>query len=330
MKGHDELKAMLAPLAGGDLSPADRVRIEQHLNNCPSCRHELAQLQAVVQAVRSMPEVEPPPWLAFRIMAQIRDKAPPQRSWFERLVVPFRSRLPFGACALLVVCIMAWYVMQEVDRSQQVRTGMQPATLSPAEGTKDAAVQALRPPSATVPAPAVEPETARRQTAVPPVIQKTLETSAVTPVPVIAPPPQTSFNQEEPAEQTRERAEATSADSAVGRERTAGNSAPLAERKAAAKAKAVDTVNRLDTAMKRPLQLRLVVTDRTIATDSLRSIVQRLGGVVLEQSPGSLTVRMQGAFLPELQEQVAKLGRITERNFEQRGNEEWVELKISW
>ena len=81
MKSHDDIRGMLPALAGDDLSETDRARVERHVADCAACRSELAALRAVVQAVRTTPEVDSPPWLAARIMARVREEGAPRRRW---------------------------------------------------------------------------------------------------------------------------------------------------------------------------------------------------------------------------------------------------------
>ncbi len=73
----------------------------------------------MVKAVRSTPELDPPPWLTTRIMAQIREEAASRNSWFARMFLPLQVKLPLEALALLLICATAWYVMRDVERSQQ-------------------------------------------------------------------------------------------------------------------------------------------------------------------------------------------------------------------
>ena len=73
MSNHTDIQKQLSAYCGGDLDPAERLRVEEHLAGCDSCRAELADLQTALRLIRTTHEVEPPVWLATRVMARVRD-----------------------------------------------------------------------------------------------------------------------------------------------------------------------------------------------------------------------------------------------------------------
>lgn len=50
MSGHDEIRSLLASFALDAVEADDRVVVEEHLEVCPSCRVELADLREDVAA----------------------------------------------------------------------------------------------------------------------------------------------------------------------------------------------------------------------------------------------------------------------------------------
>ena len=83
----DELGAYVE----GDLPLPERSRVDEHLSQCASCREELHELRVTVALLRGMPDPEPPPYLATRVMARIeagegRREGLPR--WLERLLRP--------------------------------------------------------------------------------------------------------------------------------------------------------------------------------------------------------------------------------------------------
>lgn len=328
MKNHQEIRGLLSALAGGDLPPAEEATVRRHLEACPACRAELAQLEAVVQALRTTPELEPPPWLASRIMARVRETAAPRRSWYARLFQPLAVKLPLEALALVVVCVTAWYVVQDLERSRQL-----PSTPAPAG----------QPPSGAMPkevfVPPV-PESATRPSTTPPPARS----GAVQPdgVSLSAPLPKTQPHQinEPPSSVTAERSERlerakTASEmapaAAPGREQGGALPAPFAERRPAAK-RAADQAERPAPAVSSgaPLQLRLSVDDRDATPGRLHKLVLQAGGVVRDSRPGVVLVRIEASRLTELLRQVAQLGRIVERPPLPAAGAAWVEVQISW
>ena len=332
MKSHEELRSMLPAMAGGDLSKTELALLEQHLAGCRDCRTELAQLQLVVQTVRETPDLEPPPWLATRIMARVQEETDAVRkSWFARLFLPLQIKLPLEALALVMICATTWYVMQDVERSQQ-RPQVPPAAEAPAaaparESDRGPEAEAPRatvpviPPSLAVAPKAESPASAA------PVRPEAQRTQAA---PAFAPPPQKVPEPVEQMERSKSASESVAAPSAASREQRAGSPSPMSDRAMAAKRKAESSGSGLNVTGMQIQRLRLVVEDRTTVSDSLGIIVQRLGGTVLESRTGSAKVRIQEDRLPELVEQLARLGRITERPVVDQTGDKMLELLIIW
>jgi len=333
MKSHEELRSMLPAMAGGDLSKTELALLEQHLAGCRDCRTELAQLKLVVQTVRETPDLEPPPWLATRIMARVQEETDAVRkSWFARLFLPLQIKLPLEALALVMICATAWYVMQDVNRSQQALHQASPAAEAPAaapvrEADSGSEAQA---PRATVPvAPPFVPVVPKAESPLSAVPVRP-EPQRPQAAPAFVPPPQQMPEPVEQMERSKSASEAVAAPSAASRERRAGSPSPQADRTVAAKRKAESSDRGPRVTGMQIQRLRLGVEDRTTVSDSLGIIVQRLGGTVLESRTGSAKVRIQEDRLPELVEQLARLGRITERPVVDQTGDKMLELLIIW
>lgn len=331
MKSHEELRSMLPAMAGGDLSKTDQTLLEQHLVECPTCRSELSQLQAVVAAVRSTPQLEPPPWLASRIMARVKEEQESHRSWFSRLFLPLQIKLPLEALALVMICATTWYVMQDVNRSQQ-RPAVPPAAEVPAAAPVREAdrVSEAQAPRATVPLVPPSVQVAPKAEPPPSTAPVRPEAKRTQTAPAFAPPPQNVSEQIQPMERSKSASESVPAPSAAGHEQRAANPSPMADRTMTAKRKAESSGSDLGVTGMQPQRLRLVVEDRATFSDSLGIIVQRLGGTLLESRTGSAKVRIQADRLPELVDQLARLGRITERPAVEKTGDKVLELLILW
>lgn len=55
-----QIEALLSPYLDGMVESEDQSLIEEHLRQCPACREELQQLQALQVLLRSLPELEMP------------------------------------------------------------------------------------------------------------------------------------------------------------------------------------------------------------------------------------------------------------------------------
>lgn len=54
---------LLSAFLDGELTPEERVSVLAHLEGCPACRTELADLQTARSMVRSLPTVDVPAWV---------------------------------------------------------------------------------------------------------------------------------------------------------------------------------------------------------------------------------------------------------------------------
>lgn len=123
---HREIEELLPWYANGALDPAERARVEQHLEHCPACRADLAQCRTLAQWVETHDTAtwQPAPAAFDRLMADIDQlatssapiepaKAPPplfQRilGWLRETPSPVRWTLAFEsmAVAALVLAVL--------------------------------------------------------------------------------------------------------------------------------------------------------------------------------------------------------------------------------
>jgi len=52
------IEKLLSPYLDSELDPAERLQVEEHLNQCPSCAQLYAALQETVDTLSEMPELE--------------------------------------------------------------------------------------------------------------------------------------------------------------------------------------------------------------------------------------------------------------------------------
>lgn len=313
MKSHDEIRGWLPAMAGGELSAVDRALVEQHLADCPICRRELAQLQAVVQAMRNIPELEPPPWLASRIMAQVREEAASHKGWFARLFLPLQIKLPLELFVVLTVCVIAWQVVQNLDPSAP----MQPSVTSP---PSPAGQVATGTPETDVSSPARQAEStkAKRLSIAPP---------AAPPVQPLSPIPEPAF---ERVDRARPAAESSVAAPGLRDQAVDLPTAPD-QRTMASKRAAGQTDSRKKAGVVPSfVRLRMVTDEPAMVLERLRPVVERLEGSLLDRGAGHAVAKLEAGHLSTFMEQVARLGRITERPTGPLPREGWVEVQLLW
>ncbi len=81
---HAELKKKLPDYLEGELPLEARALVDAHLDDCPECAREVAEMRQTIHLLRGLPDPEPPPMIAANVMRRIRaGEARP--GFFERL-----------------------------------------------------------------------------------------------------------------------------------------------------------------------------------------------------------------------------------------------------
>jgi hypothetical protein len=102
------------------VSSKQKKAIDAHLKQCKRCRRYLVDLQKTIGYVQQLAEVEPPKWLAQRVMAQVRQEAEEQPGIVKRLFFPFHIKLPLEAIALILVAVGAVYIFKGMQPQVQL------------------------------------------------------------------------------------------------------------------------------------------------------------------------------------------------------------------
>jgi Predicted integral membrane protein (DUF2275) len=330
MTNHEEIRGMLAAMAGNDLSVSDRQMVEHHLTECQSCRIELTRLQTMIKALRDAPELDPPPWLASRIMARIRDGAAARQGWFARIFLPLHVKLPLEGLALIMIGVVAWQLFKGAERPIEINQAGTSETVS----MKDAdSKKQDRSESAVENKSRPELQEKKSVAAVTPQLpaEPVQLQKPAAPASAYAPPPQVAADRaSERVERAKVVSEVAPIPPVASREQAAGPPAAMSERKMAAKRKSEISDNSMVAAVRQPLKMRLATENREIVTDQLRRIVQKLGGSMADSRTGSAVVRVDAWRVTELLDQVGRLGQITEGPVGEMPRDGWVELQISW
>ena len=99
---HARYRRLLTERLDGVLNDAGRTRLERHLAGCPSCRRELAELEALTALLRTQPMPEPP-------RSFILSYAPVQETRTARFGLPSLRALQMATAtaAMLLVALIA-------------------------------------------------------------------------------------------------------------------------------------------------------------------------------------------------------------------------------
>jgi len=105
-----EIENLLPGMVDGVLLEAEKKQIEAHMASCASCRKALADLRKADERVKSLEEVEPPPWLKARVMARIREEAGQKEGFLRKFFYPLHIKVPIQALATVLIAVVAWNV----------------------------------------------------------------------------------------------------------------------------------------------------------------------------------------------------------------------------
>lgn len=151
MKACRPYREQLSGLLDGALAPGELEPLQAHLEQCPECRRALDELRRTLDLIKGLEPVEPPPWLADRILERVR-AAPRPPTVLQRLL-SLAARPPMQAASLLLVCL-AGYLVLRVSGPRNVSAPPQAAPAPPPAAP--AAPEAFSPP------PPATPRLARR------------------------------------------------------------------------------------------------------------------------------------------------------------------------
>jgi hypothetical protein len=105
-----EIENLLPGMVDGVIPEAEKKQIEAHMASCAACRKALADLRMSDERVKSLEEVEPPPWLKARVMARIREEAGQKEGFLRRFFYPLHIKVPIQALATVLIAVVAWNV----------------------------------------------------------------------------------------------------------------------------------------------------------------------------------------------------------------------------
>lgn len=111
----------LSSLIDGELPGAERQRVSDHVEGCPSCRARLASMRRVVATLRGLERTAPPPTLALHVERRValegRSVSPVER-FEERLRrLPLQPSLATFFALVLALAAILYLFAHGVDRA---------------------------------------------------------------------------------------------------------------------------------------------------------------------------------------------------------------------
>jgi hypothetical protein len=102
------------------VTPQQKTAIDAHLKQCKRCRQDLADLKRTIEYVQKLEEVEPPAWLAQRVMARVRSEAEAKQRIWQRLFLPVHIKLPLEAIAVIFIAVGTIYIFKTMQPQMQL------------------------------------------------------------------------------------------------------------------------------------------------------------------------------------------------------------------
>ncbi len=109
------IQESLSAYIDGALPPKEKDLVEEHLRLCRVCSETLGDLKKTVEQVRQIEEVEPPPWLAQKVMARVRSEVPPEKGIIQKIFYPLHIKLPIGACVAVLIAVTTIYIYKTMQ-----------------------------------------------------------------------------------------------------------------------------------------------------------------------------------------------------------------------
>ncbi len=104
-----------------ELMPSEeKASIDSHFKSCRQCRQSLDDMRKAIEHLKNLEEVEPPQWMAQKIMAKIRSEAPAKKGILQKLFYPVHIKLPAGAVATIAIAVTAIYIFESMQPEVKV------------------------------------------------------------------------------------------------------------------------------------------------------------------------------------------------------------------
>ena len=320
---HAEMSRKLSAYLENAVGFGEKEEIKRHLGSCGLCREELANLEWTLGHLKSLPAVDPPPWLMAKIMANVQETAAPQPSPLRKLLFPLRVKLPLAAAALVFLGVAVYYLARTAGL--QVPLPIQPPAARE-ETSRPSAVPPAAPqgPGVMPASPSgahVPPGASGMPPEAPPHLPEAPASAPALPSGHSLPAQPMEGTRLRPADEENVPELETAPHPA--REGKAASSGTVQRKKRAAEARPADE-----------LEITLIVDDPVAAEEPIEKAVTRLGGTITGRAYNGgdnlLFTQIEGQKVPELIDRLRRVGTMQEWPQVPEGTGGRVDLTIRW
>ncbi len=200
---HADIRRKLPAYLDNDVSAEEKLEIKKHLGVCGICRGALADLELTMWHLKHLPEVEPPPWLSDKILAEVLAPSKPKPRIMGRFSSLFLRRPLLVVLVVVLLCGIGYFVFRMLRPEAMISSPSPASRKAPPSPEQTPAAQEklpgtpppprALPPTSTPASPSTSPAMAPSGGEVPP----------SGPVPSLAPAPSPTPNPPEEPEQEK-------------------------------------------------------------------------------------------------------------------------------
>jgi outer membrane lipoprotein-sorting protein len=111
-----ECKKLLLFCALDELSPAQKVTVDQHLEGCEDCRATLAEYIKMRQKIATLQETPDLPDITGTVMTKIHSRpVPPKMNWYRGWRRPVLAAIPLAAIIVVLLVLSPWNTVPGID-----------------------------------------------------------------------------------------------------------------------------------------------------------------------------------------------------------------------
>lgn len=349
------------------LSPAERALIDLHLAECRECQAAWKDLQWAHAQIKGVEKVEPPVWLASKIMARVRAEAAPEASFWRRFILPIVLKPQLQVASILLLAATGFYLLRSQRSTEEVLSGIKgpPPTQAPPQNqagksgdARDQATLESKSARKELQPPAPGAESLNRSEAsrpsgtgfvLPPPAKPAPERAGrdrelVLPgAPAAAPPSPTAAAETTvggalsvaaepaPAAPRQTKKSLQKAESPGAADRAVEGAIPIVAESAS---RTTDQPERNDKSDATTWVIRLEIADARFARPMIERELARAGATVLPQRgpevPRALRARLDPDRLPKLLSRLARIGKVVERPELSGEKPSMITLTIGW
>jgi hypothetical protein len=115
----DKFRERMADHIEGFVTPQEDALMRTHITSCRNCEEAYSDLEKTLRHIKSLEDVEPPAWLAQKVMAKVREEAPKQGLW-KRFFYPLHIKLPLEVAATVLIAVSALYIFRTTEQAKNV------------------------------------------------------------------------------------------------------------------------------------------------------------------------------------------------------------------